>query len=41
MRNNILHHKDSADSRMANKQLTEELLDFKYNADDYLHYWWR
>ena len=37
-RNDILHHKDSAGYRMADRHLTEELLDFKHNATEYLHY---
>ena len=36
MRNDILHRGDSAGTKMTSKHLTEELLDFKYNATKYL-----
>ena len=36
MRNGILHREDSAGAKMASKHLIEELLDFKYNATEYL-----
>ena len=38
MRNNILHREDSARAKITNKHLTEELLDFKYNATEYLRH---
>ena len=38
MRNDILHREDSAGAKMASKHLTEELLDFKYNATRYLRH---
>ena len=38
MRNDILHREDSAGAKMASKHLTEELLDFKYNATQYLRH---
>ena len=38
MRNNILHREDSAGANMASKYLTEELLDFMYNATKYLRH---
>ena len=38
MRNDILHREDSAGAKMTSKYLTEELLDFKYNATEYLRY---
>ena len=36
MRNDILHREDSAETKMTSRHLTEELLDFKYNATEYL-----
>ena len=38
MRNDILHREDNAGAKMECKHLTEELLDFKYNATKYLRY---
>ena len=38
MRNDILHREDSPGAKIASKHLTEELLDFKYNATEYLRY---
>ena len=38
MRNDILHREDSAGTKMANKHLTEELLNFRYNATEYLRH---
>ena len=38
MRNDILHREDSAGAKIVSKHLTEELLDFKYNATEYLRY---
>ena len=36
MRNDILHREDSAGAKMTNRHLTEELLNFRYNATEYL-----
>ena len=38
MRNNIFHREESAGTKMTNKHLTEELLDFKYNVTEYLRH---
>ena len=38
MRNDILHREDSAGAKMTSRHLTEELLDFKYNATEYLRH---
>ena len=38
MRNDIMHKPNSAGAEIANKHLVEQLLDFKYNANEYLHY---
>ena len=34
MRNDILHHKDRVGAHMSDEQLSEELLDFKYNVEE-------
>ena len=36
--NDILHREDSTGAKMTNIHLTEELLDFKYNATEYLRH---
>ena len=38
MRNDILHREDSAGAKMTSRHLTEEFLDFKYNATEYLRH---
>ena len=36
MRNDILHREDSAGAKMTSRHLTDELLEIKYNATEYL-----